>query len=152
MARYESKIKTVNALQENVYRRLSNLSELQTLKDNMPPELKEQVKAKLQEQSGGKVTLGNFSFDADHARFTVNGMPTCISIIEREEPKCVKYAAENSPVACTLWIQMLPEASYTTKIRVTIDIDIPFYLRPMVGSKLDGAADMIAEALTKIPY
>ena len=152
MARYESKIKTINALQENVYRRLSNLSELQTLKDNMPPELKEQVKAKLQEQSGGKVTLGNFSFDEDHARFTVNGMPTCISIVEREEPKCVKYAAENSPVACTLWIQMLPEAAYTTKIRVTIDIDIPFYLRPMVGSKLDGAADMIAEALTRIPY
>ena len=39
MARYESKVKTVNALQENVYRRLSDLSELQTLKDNMPAEL-----------------------------------------------------------------------------------------------------------------
>ena len=110
------------------------------------------MKAKLQEQGGGKITVGNFSFDQAHARFTVNGMATCISIIEREEPKCVKYTADNSPVAFTLWIQMLPEAAYTTKIRVTLDIDIPFYLRPMVGSKLDGAADMIADALTKIPY
>ncbi len=152
MARYESKVKTINALQENVYRRLSDLSELQTLKDNMPAELKEQVKAKLLEQGGGKINISNLSFDSDHARFSVNGMATSISIIERDEPKCVKYTADNSPVAFTLWIQMLPQEAYTTKLRVTIDIDIPFYLRPMVGSKLDGAADMIADALTKIPY
>ena len=47
---------------------------------------------------------------------------------------------------------MLPESAYQTKIRVTMDVDIPFYLRPMVGNKLEGAADMIAEALTQIPY
>jgi carbon monoxide dehydrogenase subunit G len=152
MARYESKIKVVNALTENVYRRLSDLSGLQTLKDNMSPEVKEQLKAKLAEDGGGKVHVSNVSFDCDHARFTVNGMATSVSIIDREENKCVKLSADNSPVPFTLWIQTLPESAYTTKLRVTIDVDIPFFLRPMVGSKLDGAADMIAEALTKIPY
>lgn len=152
MSRYESKIVTVNALQENVYNRYADLSTLQTMKENMPEDIKAQIKAKIEEQGQGKVQVNGFQFDQDTARFKVNGMDVCIRIIEREQPKCVKFAAEGSPVPATLWIQMLPASAYETKIRVTLDIDIPFYLKPMVGSKLDKAADMIAEALTRIPY
>ena len=152
MARYESKIVTVNALQENVYQRYADLSALQVMKDNMAAEMKAQIRAKLEEQGQGKVHVSDFHFDTDTARFKVNGMDVCIRIVEREQPKCVKYSAENSPVPATVWIQMLPASAYETKIRVTLDIDIPFYLKPMIGSKLDKAADMIAEALTKIPY
>ena len=152
MARYESKIKIVNALQEAVYNRFADLSTLQIIKDSMSPELKQQIRAKLDEQGQGKVSVSDFHFDTDTARFKVNGMDACVRIIEREPQKCVKFGADNSPVPVTLWIQMLPESAYQTKIRVTMDIDIPFYLRPMVGNKLEGAADMIAEALTKIPY
>lgn len=152
MAKYESKVREVNALQESVYNRLSDLSQLQVLKDNMPEEAKAQIKAKMNEETGGKLQLSNFSFATDTANFKVNGMDVCIRIIDREPLKCVKFTADNSPVAFTLWIQMLPQGPYQTKIRVTLDIDIPFYLRPMIGSKLDGAADQIAEMLTKIPY
>lgn len=152
MARYESKIKVVNALQESVYNRFADLSALQTMKENMPAEMKQQIKAKIEENGQGKIQVGGFQFDTDTARFKVNGMDACIRIIEREPQKCVKFGADNSPVPFTLWIQMLPESAYQTKIRVTMDVDIPFYLRPMVGNKLEGAADMIAEALTQIPY
>ena len=95
MARYESKIKIVNALQENVYKRFADLSSLQVLKDNMSAEMKQQIKDKLNEQGQGKVTISNFLFDTDTARFKVNGMDACIRIVEREEPKCVKFSAEN---------------------------------------------------------
>jgi len=152
MARYESQVKEVNALQESVYNRLSDLSQLQAMKDNMPQEMKEQIKAKMNEETGGKLQLSNFSFTTDAANFKASGMDVCIRIIEREPVKCVKFSADNSPVAFTIWIQMLPAGPYTTKIRVTLDVDIPFYLRPMIGGKLDGAADQIAEMLTKIPY
>ena len=152
MARYESKIVEVNALQENVYRRFADLSQLQVMKDNMPAEVKQQIKAQMNEQSQGKALFSNFHFDADGATFTVNGMNVGIRIMERDEPKCVKYGADNSPIQFSLWIQMLPSGPYTTKIRVTIDVDIPFFLRPMIGGKLDKAADQIAEMLTKIPY
>ncbi|MBQ0056200.1 MAG: SRPBCC family protein [Bacteroidales bacterium] len=152
MARYESKVKEVNALQQNVYNRLSDLSQLQVMKDNMPPELKETIKAKLQEQGQGKIEISNVHFDRDSAHLTVNGMPAAVKIIEREEPKCVKYSADNSPIDFTIWIQMLPQAAYQTKIKVTVDVDIPFFLRPMVGNKLESVAEQIAEALTRIPY
>lgn len=152
MAKYESKVKEVNALQANVYNRLSDLSQLQAIKDNMPAEVKEQIKAKMNEETGGKLALSNFNFTTDTASFKASGMDVCIRIIDREPTKCVKFTADNSPIAFTLWIQMLPAGPYTTKIRVTLDVDIPFYLRPMIGSKLDGAADQIAEMLTRIPY
>lgn len=152
MAKYESQIKEINALQENVYNRLSDLSQLQQMKDNMPAEVKEQIKAKMAADSDGKVQVSNFSFTADTVCFKANGMDVCIRIIDREPNKCVKFTADNSPIAFTLWIQMLPQGPYQTKIRVTLDVDIPFYLRPMIGKKLDGAADQIAEMLTKIPY
>ena len=103
MARYESKIKIVNALQENVYKRFADLSSLQAMKDNMSAEMKQQIKDKLNEQGQGKVTISNFLFDNDTARFKVNGMDACIRIVEREEPKCVKFSADNSPVPVTIW-------------------------------------------------
>lgn len=152
MAKYESKVKEIYALQENVYKRLSDLSQLQQIKDAMPVGVKQQIKDKLNEETKGKLSLSDFRFDTDTARFKVSGMDTCIRIIDREPNKCVKFTADNSPVPATIWIQMLPQGPYNTKIRVTLEVDIPFYLRPMIGSKLDGAADQIAEMLTKIPY
>lgn len=152
MAKYESKIKVVNALQANVYKRLSDFSSLQVMKDNMSVEMKQQIKAKLEEQGQGKVKVGSFQFDVDTARFQINNMDGSIRIIERQEMKCVKYTADGSPIPITVWIQMLPESAYQTKVKVTMDVDIPFYLRPLVGNKLDGAADMVAELLTQIPY
>lgn len=152
MAKYESKVKEVNALQENVFNRLSDLSQLQAMKDSMPQEMKAQIKAKLDEETQGKMQFSNFCFTTDTASFNAAGMNVCIRIVDREPFKCVKFAADNSPIAFTIWVQMLPAGPYTTKIRVTLDVDIPFFLRPMIGGKLDGAADQIAEMLTRIPY
>lgn len=153
MSRYTSDIKIINAAQYAVWNRISNLAQFQTMKDNMPAEVKAEIKAKINEKAEGKASFSNFSFTEDTANFSVQGMPVTIRIVEREEPmKCVKFKADNSPVDVTLWIQLLPQSPYETKCKVTVDIDIPFFLKPMVGKKLDGAADQIAELLTKIPY
>lgn len=153
MSRYTSDIKIINAAQYAVWNRISNLAQFQTLKDNMPAEAKAEIKAKINAQTEGKASFSNFSFTEDTASFSVQGMPVTIRIIDREEPmKCVKFTADNSPVDFTLWIQLLPQSPYETKCKVTLDLDIPFYLKPLVGKKLDGAADQIAEMLTKIPY
>lgn len=152
MSRYESQVKTIYATQPNVFARLSDLSQLQALKDRLTDEQKAMLKAKFDEVSKGKVTVSDLVFTTDTASCTLQGMPVCIKIIEREPMKTIKFAAENSPVAATLWIQLIGTGPYETKTKVTLDVDIPFFLKPMVGSKLDGVADQIAEALTKIPY
>jgi len=152
VSRYESQVKTIYAAQDNVYARLSDLSQLQIMKDNLTDEQKELLKAKFDEASKGKVSVSNIEFTSDTASCQIQGMPVCVRIIDREPSKTVKFTAENSPINATLWVQLIGTAPYETKAKVTIDIDIPFFLKPMVGSKLDGIADQIAEGLTKIPY
>lgn len=152
MSRYESQVKTIYAAQPNVYARLSDLSQLQTMKDNLSPEQKEMIKKKFDEVSQGKVTVSDLAFTTDTASCKLMGMDVSVRIIEREPMKTIKFTAENSPVGATLWIQLIGTGPYETKTKVTLDVDIPFFLKPMVGSKLDGVADQIAEALTRIPY
>ena len=153
MSKYQSEVKIINASQYQVWNRISDLGQFQVMKDNMPAEAKAQLKAKIEEQGGGKLTVSDFSFTRDTALFKVNGMQIGIGIVSREEHmKCVKFQSDQSPVEMTLWIQLLPKEAYQTKCRVTLEIDLPFYLKPLVGKKLDGAADQLAEMLTKIPY
>ena len=149
MSKYQSEVKIIPASQYQVWNRISDLSQFQTMKDNMSPEMKQALKAKIAEQGGGKFTLSDLSFTRD----TANGMQIGIGVVDREEPmKCVKFQSDQSPVDATLWVQLLPKSPYETRCRVTVEVDIPFFLKPMVGKKLDGVADQLAEMLTKIPY
>lgn len=153
MSKYQSEVKIINASQYQVWNRISDLGQFQIMKDNMPAETKAAMKAKIAEEGGGKFTVSDFSFTRDTALFKVNGMQMGLGIVDREEPmKCVKFQADQSPVEMTLWIQLLPKSPYETKCRVTVEVDIPFFLKPMVGKKLDGIADQLCEMLTKIPY
>lgn len=153
MSKYQSEVKIIPASQYQVWNRISDLSAYQALKEQMPAEQKEMIKAKLAEQANGKVQISDLQFTQDTASCRISGMDVTFRIVEREDGmKCVKYVADNSPIAATLWVQLLPQAAYETKCRVTLDVDIPFFLKPMIGKKLDGAADQLAEMLTKIPY
>ena len=51
-----------------------------------------------------------------------------------------------------MWVQMLPVEEQTSKIRVTIDADIPIFLKGMVSKPLQEAVEKIADALAMIPY
>lgn len=153
MSKYQSEVKVIPASQQQVWARISDLGQFQYMKDNMSPEAKAAIKAKIAAEAGDKVQLSDFSFSHDTALFKVNGMQIGLGIVDREEPmKCVKFKTDQAPVEATVWIQLLPKAPYETKCRVTFEIDIPFFLKPMVGKKLDGLADQLAEMLTKIPY
>lgn len=153
MSKYQSEVKIIHAAQYQVWNRISDLGQFQVMKDNMSAEQKAMIKAKIAEQGEGKFSLSDFSFTRDTALFKVNGMQIGIGVVDREEPmKCVKFAADQSPVEMTLWIQLLPNGPYETRCRVTVEVDIPFFLKPIVGKKLDGVADQLADMLTRIPY
>ena len=86
---------------------------------------------------------------------SVSGPPggsITLNIIGREEPKCIKFETANSPVPFTMWIQLLPVTDTTSKMKVTVKADIPMFLKPMIGSKLQDGVDKIADALAAIPY
>jgi hypothetical protein len=136
MAKFESSVKQIPYPVEDVYRNISDLSNLERVRDRVPED-----------------KMKNFSFDRDSVSVNVDPVGDIkMRIIEREEPKCVKFEAEQSPVPFNLWIQVLPVSATESKMRVTVDADIPFMLKGMVSGPLQEAVDKIADQLAQISF
>ncbi len=136
MSKYESTVKTVPYPQENVYRMISDLSNLERIRDRVPSD-------KIQE----------FSFDTDTVSVSVPPVgQITMRIVERDEPKCVKFESEQSPMPFNLWIQVLAVDEQTSKMKVTVKADIPFMLQAMVSGLLQDGVEKVADALARIPY
>ena len=136
MAKFESTVKQIPYSQQSVYNMLSDLSNIERIKDKIPED-----------------KLENMSFDSD--RISVNVSPVgdiSMHIIEREEPKCIKFESENSPMPFNFWIQLLPTSETESKMRLTIKADIPIFLKGMVTKPLQEGIEKIADALAMIPY
>ena len=136
MSKFESSVKQIPYPVENVYRNISDLSNLERVRDRIPED-------KLQE----------FQFDTDSVQVSVAPVGTIkLRIIEREENKCVKFETEQSPIPFNLWIQVLPVSETESKMKVTVKADIPFMLKGMVSGPLQDGVEKIADALSQIPY
>lgn len=136
MSKFESSVKQIPYPVENVYRNISDLSNLERVRDRIPED-------KLQE----------FQFDSDSVQVSVAPVGTIkLRVIEREENKCVKFETEQSPIPFNLWIQVLPVSDTESKMKVTVKADIPFMLKGMVSGPLQDGVEKIADALAQIPY
>ena len=136
MTKFESSVKQIPYPVEDVYRNISDLSNLERVRDRIPED-----------------KLNSFSFDQDSV--SVNVAPVGdlkLRIIEREENKCVKFEGVQTPLPFNLWIQVLPVSETESKMKVTVQADIPFMLKGMVAGPLQDGVDKIAEALSKVPY
>ena len=140
MTKFESSIKPINDPVEAVYRNISDLSNLERVRDRVPED-------KLQDK------LQDFKFDSDSVEVSAAPVGTIkLHIIEREENRCVKFESVQSPVPFNLWIQVLPVTAETSKMKVTVQADIPFMLKGMVAGPLQDGVEKIADALAQIPY
>ena len=136
MTKFESSIKQIPYPVENVYRNLSDLNNLERVRDRIPED-----------------KLQDFQFDSDSVQVSVAPVGTIkLRIIEREENKCVKFEAEQSPLPFNLWIQVLPVNEAESKMKVTVKADIPFMLKGMVAGPLQDGVEKIADALSQVPY
>jgi hypothetical protein len=135
MAKFESSVKVIPYTQDLVYRCVSDLSYLEKIRDRIPSH-----------------DIDKMSFTADAISVSSPVGEVAMHIIEREEPKCVKFETVKSPVPMHLWIQVLPVNESSSKMRLTIDADVPFFLKGVVATPLQEAVEKLAEALASIPY
>ena len=136
MSKFESSIKQVPHSQESVYRMLSDLSNIERVKDHLPDDQFE-----------------NLTFDQDSVSITMQPIGSItLTIVDREEPKCVKFAAQNSPIPFHLWVQMLPVGDGASKMKCTIDAELNPFMRGIVAKPLAEALEKMADALAMIPY
>ena len=136
MTKFESSVKQVPYPVEDVYRNISDLSNLERVRDRIPED-----------------KLKSFSFDKDSVRVNVAPVGDLkLRIIEREEGKCVKFEGVQTPLPFNLWIQVLPVTATESKMKITVQADIPFMLKGMVAGPLQDGVEKIADALSQIPF
>ena len=148
MTKFESSIKQIPHSQRSVYAMLSDLSNIQRLKDHLPEEATDN-----DEMNKVRDKLKNLSFDQDSLSINVDPIgQVSMRIIERDEPKMIKLESEKSPFAFKFWIQVLPVTEASSKMKLTIDADIPFFAKSMVAKPLQEGIEKIADALAMIPF
>ena len=115
---------------------LSDLTNIERVKDKVPED-----------------KLKDLTFDKDTISISVSPVgQISMRIVERDEPKTIKFASENSPMSFNFWIQILPVSDTASKMKLTIDADIPFFAKGMVSGPLKEGIEKIADALAMIPY
>ena len=136
MSKYESSIKQIPHSQRAVYACISDLTNLEKVKDRVPED-----------------KIKDFSFDKDTVSLNIDPVGALtFKIINRDEPKCVKFEGVGTPLPINLWIQVLPVSDTTSKMKLTVEADIPFYVRPMVEKPLKEGVEKIADVLSMVNY
>ena len=87
----------------------------------------------------------------DRCSFKTKGFTVKLRMEEREAPKHVKIVGDEGgvPVDFAFWIQLHKVSDTDTRLRVVLHIDLNMMMRMMIGSKLQGAVDQIAEGIAR---
>lgn len=138
---FESNVKHVPYSQERVYNKLSDLNNLEGVRERL-----DMVKDKLD----GKQE--DMSFDRDSITLKVQGISLTLRIIEREPLKCIKFEGDKSPIPLNLWIQILPVTQEEAKMKVTIRAEVNMFMKAMVSKPLQEGVEKLADMLAMLPY
>ena len=134
--KFESSVKQIPYSQEAVYQNISDLRNLEKVRDRVPED-----------------KVQDFSFDEDTVSLNVPPVGELkLRIIERDEPKCVKFETAQSPVPFNVWIQVLPVTETTSKMKVTVKAELNPFIKGMVSGPLQDGVEKIADALAQIKY
>lgn len=138
MSVYSSKQVTLEASQETAFDRISNLGAYQEILDNMPEELRSKA--------------GDVKFTDES--ITINANPVGemrFDVTRRQSPEAMELTAANSPVPMKLTLNLTAgDTPDTCKLRTDIDVDVPAMLRPMIGGKMQEAAQQMTDLVARI--
>ena len=131
----ESTIRQISYPQTAVYAMLSDLSNIERVRDRLPED-----------------KIQDLTFDTDSISISTQMGAVKLVIVEREEPKTIKFETQESPLPFNFWIQLLPVTDTTCKMKLTIEADLNPLISGMVKKPLQDGIEKIADALQMIQY
>lgn len=135
-SKFESSVKFVPYSQQAVYDNISDLRNLEKVRDRVPED-----------------KISDFSFDEDTVSLNVPPVGEIkLRVVDREEPKCVKFKAVQSPVPFNVWVQVLPVDEQNAKMKVTVGAELNPFIKSMVEKPLQDGVEKIADALAQVKY
>jgi hypothetical protein len=134
--KFESSVKLIPYSQEAVYRNICDLRNLEKVRDRVPED-----------------KVNDFAFDQDTVSLNVPPVGELkLRIVERDEPKCVKFETAQSPVPFNVWIQVLPVTETSSKMKVTVKAELNPFIKGVVAGPMQDGVEKIADALAQIEY
>ena len=137
MAKYTGKTVTVNHPAQEIFDKVSNMSSFQERIDSLPQEAREK--------------LGEVKFTDDRIIINAPGVGELnFKVVERESPTLIRLEAENSPVPFYIIMNFKAVNETTTDVTTSLDVEIPAMLRPLIGGKMQQAADKFSEMFSNL--
>ena len=133
MAKYSGKPFRVSLPAGQLFERMTNLNELQGRMSELPEDL--------------RAKMGTINFpDAETLAFTAPGVGEMkFRIVDRTAPSQVKFLADTGMIPINVIIDLNAATEAETDVVATIDAEIPMMVRPLIGPKLQEAADKFGE-------
>ena len=136
MTNFESNVKVIPYSQERVYEKLSDLSNLEKIKDRLP---EDKVK--------------DMSFDSDTLSFSVAPVGQLVlKIVERQPYDYIKLETTNSPLPFSLVIQLMSIGEEECNIKIAISMEINPFMKAMVQKPLQEGLEKMVEMVSLINY
>ncbi|MDR1202357.1 MAG: SRPBCC family protein [Tannerellaceae bacterium] len=136
MTEFVSDVKVIPFNDDRIFDMLSDLSNLDKVRDRIPQE-----------------KLKDFTFDSDSCSFAVDPVgKITFQIIDREPNKTIKLTTIDSPVPLHMWIQLKQVTENDTRMKLTVRADLNPFIKPMVSKPLQDALDKISVVLATLPY
>lgn len=144
MTTVKSDKRTIQASAEKVYDKLSNLDNLKPLLENLP---EDKIPAdKMEMFRNLKITSDTISFPAAPV-----GEIT-LRVTDRLPYSLIRLQGEGTPVALDMQLEIDPLGADECQVQVSINLDIPIMLRPMVSGPLKKVVDQFSQVLGAIPF
>ncbi len=85
----------------------------------------------------------------DSCSFKAKGFTVKLRIEERVEPKHIKIVGDDGgiPIDFSFWIQLHSVDAYDTRLRLVVQAELNMMMKMMIGNKLQGALDQMAEGI-----
>ena len=136
MSKFESSIRQINYPQQVVYQGLSNLDNLSKIQDRIPED-----------------KANDLTFDNDSVSINVPPVgKITMRIVDREEPKTIKFETVESPLPFNFWIQLLPVTETSCKMKLTLKTELNPFIKGMISKPLKDGIEKIADVLQMIKY
>lgn len=137
MAKYSSKTVTVNQPIEVLFDRFSDISLFQQRINEIPAE--------------DRSKLGDVTFEADAICLNTPQVGQLkFKVTERVAPGHIVFSAVGSPIPLSMVIDITAIDNTSSNVVTAIDVDIPAMLRPLLGGKMQEAADRFGEMIGKL--
>ena len=83
----------------------------------------------------------------DRCSFKAKGFGVTLVMAERVEPKHVKITGEGVPMDFAFWVQLHKVSDTDTRLRLVLHTELNMMMKMLIGSKLQGVLDQIADGL-----